>query len=98
MLCGSTSLEKVAFLLAILNKLVPPESSCPKELPTLKPVYSGNYRDLTIVKGVRYIEILPKLAYFASKPYFKVLEYSAIGPKVCQETNVGRRKILKVIY
>ena len=38
-------------------------------LNTVKPLYSGHHRDLKKVseRGVRYIEVLAKSAYFASK-------------------------------
>ena len=48
--------------------------------------------------GVRYMEVLPKLVYFISKTYSKVLEYSAIETKVCQKVSVGRRKSPKTIH
>ena len=51
-----------------------------------------------IGRGVRYIEVLLKLAYLASKTCSRLLEYSAIDPKVCQEAGVGRRKSLKAIF
>ena len=48
-------------------------------------------------RGVTYIQVLPKLAYFASKTCFRVLEYNAINAKVCQEAGDERRKSLKTI-
>ena len=52
----------------------------------VKSLYSGNHRDLKIVSvywGARYIEVLPKLAYFASKTCSGVLGYNPIDPEVC---------------
>ena len=44
------------------------------------------------------MEVLPKLAYFTSKTYSRVLGYSVNETKVCQKVGVGRRKSLKTIY
>ena len=66
----------------------------------MKPLYSGHDRDhkiVSIIESVRFIEFLPKLAYFTSKTYSPVLGYSAIEPKVRQKVGVGRRKNLKTI-
>ena len=56
----------------------------------MKPLYSGHHWDLKIVSaierrplGVRYREVLPKLAYFATKTCSSVLGYSTIEFKVC---------------
>ena len=59
----------------------------------MKPLYSGHHQNLKSYRGVRYIEVLPKLASFTSKPYFRVLGYSVIEPKVCQNVGVGRNQI-----
>ena len=71
----------------------------------VKPLYSGHHWDLKIVsvieRGVCYIEVLPKLAYFASKTCSRVLEYSAINPKVsrvrCQEKKELKDNVLEDI-
>ena len=44
------------------------------------------------------MEVLPKLAYFTSKTYSRVLRYSVIETKMCQTFSVGRRKSLKIMY
>ena len=44
------------------------------------------------------MEVLPKLAYFTSKTYSRVLRYSVIETKMCQTFSVGRRKSLKTMY
>ena len=41
--------------------------------------------------GAGYIEPLLKLDFFASKICSRILWYSAINPKVCEEAGVGRR-------
>ena len=43
------------------------------------------------------MEVLPNLTYSASKTCPRVLGYSAIDPKICQEAGIGRRKNLKTI-
>ena len=48
--------------------------------------------------GVHYIEFVPKLTYFTSKIYSRVLEYSAVDSKVCQEASIGRRMSPEIIY
>ena len=61
---------------------------------TVKPLYSGHHWDLKIVSVIErflYIEVLPKLAYFTSKTYSRVLGYSVIETAVCQKVFVGRR-------
>ena len=49
-------------------------------------------------RGVRLREVFPKLAYFNSKTYSRVLGYSVIETKVCQKVGGGSRKSLKTIY
>ena len=44
------------------------------------------------------MEVVPKLAYFTSKTYSRVLGYSVIETKVCQKFGVGRKKSLKTIH
>ena len=44
----------------------------------------GTSKQCPLQRGVRYIEVLPKLAYFTSKTYSRVLGYSVIETKVCQ--------------
>ena len=58
----------------------------------------GTSKQCPLQRGVRYIEVLPKYAYFASKTYFSVLGFSAIEFKVCQKLDVRRRKSLKTVY
>ena len=69
---------------------------------TVKPHYRGQHRDLKIVSVIErcpvHREGLPKLAYFTSKPYFRVLGYRVIEPKVYQKVGAGRGKSLKAIY
>ena len=58
---------------------------------TVKPLYSGHQWDLNVVsplkRGVRYIDVLPKLAYFTSQTCSSVLWYSTTEPEVCQLIN-----------
>ena len=88
MLCGITSLKKVPFLLTVLNKLVPRKSSCPKELPTLKPLYGGHLRDTKIVSVTERCLLNGGSSQINSLCFknllSKVLKYSGIDPKVCQ--------------
>ena len=49
-------------------------------------------------RRVSDIEVLPKLAYSASKTCSKLLGYDAIHLKVCQEAGVERRKSLMAVY
>ena len=68
---------------------------------TVKPLYSGHHLDQNNVRyrEVSATKVLPKLAYFASKTCSKVIGYSVINLKVCQEVDVGRRKrSLKTMY
>ena len=70
-------------------------------LDTVKPRYSGHHRDLKtmpVIERFPYIEVLPRLAYFTSKTYSRVLGYSVIETKVCQKFGVGRRKSLNTLY
>ena len=66
----------------------------------MKPLYRGPHRDVRTVSHVcvRYIDVLPKLAYFPSKTCYCVSGYGEINPKMCQDAGVGRRKSLKAIY
>ena len=45
-------------------------------------------------RGIRYIDSLPRLDYFASKTCSRMLEYSAGNPKSCEKAVVERRKSL----
>ena len=46
-------------------------------ISTVKPLYSGHH--------LRFIEVCPKLAYFASKTLPMVLGYGEVDLKKCQE-------------
>ena len=58
----------------------------------------GTSKECLLYRGLRYLEFLPKLAYFASETCFSVLGYSTIEIKVCQKVGVGRRESGKMIY
>ena len=58
----------------------------------------GTSKECPLERGVRCIEVLTKLAHFASKTCSSVLGYSAIEFKVCQKVDVRRRKSLKTVY
>ena len=61
---------------------------------TVKHLQSGPHRDLKqcqFLRGIRYIEVLAKFAYFASKTCSWVLGYNIINPK-CIKRRVRREE------
>ena len=53
---------------------------------------SGPQNSVRYKRGVHFGEVLPKLDYFTSKTYFRVLGYNVIETKACQKVGVWRRK------